>query len=133
LNARPAYLIPALLRFTVMKGKQVVTFDGHRIGPVVDERDDCVVVESGVISKTRHVVPRSFLHEHDGELQSTVSKEVFDEAPTVDSDDWSAEDVRLHFGLDGPYEIESDAEVGDADADRPARIGADPEPLERRR
>ena len=67
-----------------MEGRQVVTSDEERLGTVLAERDDCVIVETGHIFKTKHAIPRDFLHEQEGVLHATVTKHVVSDSPKVD-------------------------------------------------
>ena len=89
-----------------MEGQDVVTSDDHKLGTVIAERDDCVVIETGHVFKTKHAIPKSFLHEHEGVLRATVTKDVVDDSPKVDLENWDCEVVRLHYGIDGPFETD---------------------------
>jgi len=91
-----------------MEGQTVVTSDDHKLGTVIAERDDCVIIETGHVFKTKHAIPREFLHEGDGDIRATVTKDVFDDSPKVDLDNWDCSAVRLHYGLDGPFEVDPD-------------------------
>jgi hypothetical protein len=91
-----------------MEGQTVVTSDDQKLGTVIGERDDCVIIESGHVFKSKHAIPRVFLHEGDGVLRATVTKDVFDDSPKVDLDHWDCSAVRLHYGLDGPFEVDPD-------------------------
>jgi hypothetical protein len=93
-----------------MEGLEVVTTDDHKLGTVIAERDDCVVIETGHVFKTKHAVPRSFLHEHDGVLRATVARDVITASPKIDLENWNCEAVNLHYGLDGPFEVDPDPE-----------------------
>ena len=89
-----------------MQGQDVVTSDDQKLGTVIAERDDCVVIETGHVFKSKHAIPKSFLHEHDGVLRATVTKDVVDDSPKVDLENWDGEIVRLHYGIDGPFETD---------------------------
>ncbi|HWJ32541.1 MAG TPA: hypothetical protein VNR59_09395, partial [Gaiellaceae bacterium] len=91
-----------------MDRQTVVTSDDHKLGTVVEERDNCVIIETGHVFKTKHAIPREFLHEGDGELRATVTKDVVDDSPKVDLENWDCSAVRLHYGLDGPFDVDSD-------------------------
>ena len=78
-----------------MDRQTVVTSDDHKLGTVVDERDGCVIIESGHVFKTKHAIPREFLHEVQGELRATVTKDVVDDTPKDDMDDWDCSTIRL--------------------------------------
>ena len=104
-----------------MEHQTVVTNDDHNFGAVVAERDDCVVIETGHIFKTKHAIPREFLHEVDGVLRATVTKEVVDNSPKVDLEHWDAAAVRASYGLDAPFAVDQDPnglESAETDAER---------------
>jgi hypothetical protein len=95
-----------------VEDQTVVTSDDQKLGTVVAERDRCVVIETGHVFKTKHAIPREFLHEVDGE-------------------NWDCEAVRLHYGLDGPFQADADAnDLESAETDA-LRAGIKPAPVER--
>src|SRR4051794_31624095 len=114
-----------------MAGQIVVGSDDNKLGTVVDERDGCVIIETGHVFKTKHAIPREFVHEHGGEMRATVPKEVVDDSPKIDLDRWDCSEVRLAYGLDGPFEVDPDPNAPEnAEADL-ARAGLRPAPAER--
>jgi hypothetical protein len=114
-----------------MESQTVVTSDDQKLGAVVAERDGCVVIETGHIFKTKHAIPRDFLHEVDGELRATVTKDVIGDSPKVDLENWDCSAVRLHYGLDGPFEVDPDPNgLENAETDA-IRAGVKPAPVER--
>jgi hypothetical protein len=114
-----------------MAGQIVVGSDDNKLGTVVDERDGCVIIETGHVFKTKHAIPREFVHEHGGEMRATVTKEVVDDSPKIDLDRWDCSEVRLAYGLDGPFEVDPDPNGPEnAEADL-ARAGLRPAPAER--
>jgi hypothetical protein len=114
-----------------VEGQTVVGSDDHKLGTVVAERDNCVIIESGHVFKSKHAIPREFLHETDGELRATVTKEVVDDSPKVDLDNWDCSAIRLAYGLDGPFEVDPDPDgLENAETDA-ARAGMKPAPAER--
>ena len=112
-------------------GRQIVTSDGQKLGKVAGTRDDCVLVETGHLFRTTHAIPISFLHDQDGDLRATVSKEIVDASPKVEGDDWSCEAVLMHYGIGGPYEVGPDPDGLDNAETAGARAGIDPPPQER--
>jgi hypothetical protein len=117
---------------TIAEGMPVVTSDDHTIGRVVGTRDDCVLVETGHLFKSRHAIPTSFVHRQGDELRATVSKEIVDASPKVeDGDDWSCEPVLVHYGLAGPYTVDPDPDSVDNAETEGQRHGVDPPPHER--
>jgi hypothetical protein len=109
-----------------MEGLEVVTTDDHKLGTVIAERDDCVVIETGHILKAKHAIPRSFLHERDGVLRATVAKDVITGSPKVDLEDWNCQPVNLHYGLEVPFERDPDPDDLDnaESAEAPAGVAA---------
>ena len=77
-----------------MEDQSVVTSDDQKLGTVVAERDNCVVIETGHIFKTKHAIPREFLHEVDGVLRATVTKDIVSDSPKVDLEHWDLGAVR---------------------------------------
>jgi hypothetical protein len=114
-----------------MEHRTVVTTDGDKLGTVVEERDNCVVIESGHVFKTKHAMPREFLHEVDGELRATVTKDVVDASPKVDLEHWDCAAVRLYYGLDGPFEVDPDPDGTESAETDALRRGLKPAPVER--
>jgi len=114
-----------------MEGQDVFTNDDHKLGTVLAERDDCVIVETGHVFKTKHAIPREFLHEHDGTLRATVTKDVVNDSPKVDLDDWDCHAVRLHYGLDGPFAVDPPADGLENAEVEGARHGIEPDPARR--
>jgi hypothetical protein len=88
-----------------MQGYDVVTSDDHKIGQVVDERDDCLIVEHGHVFKAKHAIPRTFAHvdEAAGVVRATITKDVFTNGPKV-TDNWDCNAVLEHYGLVGGLE-----------------------------
>jgi hypothetical protein len=114
-----------------MERQTVVTSDDHKLGTVVAERDNCVVIETGHVFKSRHAIPREFLHEVDGVLRATLTKVVVDDSPKVDLENWDCSAVRLHYGLDGPFQVDPDPDgLENAETDA-LRAGIKPAPVER--
>jgi hypothetical protein len=114
-----------------MEGQTVVTSDDHKLGTVVVERDNCVIIETGHVFKTKHAIPREFLHEVDGALRATVTKDVIDDSPKVDLENWDCAPVRQHFGLDGPFEVDPDPDGLESAETDALRLGVKPAPVER--
>ena len=112
-----------------MEGQDVVTSDDHKLGTVVAERDGCVVIETGHVFKSRHAIPTDFLHEHDGVLRATVAKEIVDDSPKVDGEDFDLNAVKLHYGLIEVHVVDPDPQTETAEVDDP-RYNDRVEPVE---
>lgn len=102
-----------------MEGQDVVTTDDHKIGTVVGTREGCVIVESGHVFKARHAIPTDFIHEHDGVLRATVAKEIVDDSPKLDGDDFDPNAVRMHYGLIEVHVVDPDPQEANAETDAP--------------
>ena len=83
-----------------MEGYDVVTIDGDKVGTVAAASGDFLIVEHGLLRKTKHALPRQFAHVDDGEEQVriTVGKEIFLDSPKVDGD-FDEQAVREYYGL----------------------------------
>ncbi|HYY64960.1 MAG TPA: hypothetical protein VE688_10120 [Gaiellaceae bacterium] len=84
-----------------MEGFEVVTSDDCKIGHVVEVRDGHVIVEHGLLKKTRHAVPEAFVHTDDAEktVRLSVSKEIVESSPKVENGSLDTQAVAEHFGL----------------------------------
>ena len=106
----------------------VVTSDDQKLGTVIASRDDCAIVETGTVFKSKHAIPREFLHEHDGVFRATVTKDVVNDSPKVDPDNFDVSAVREHYGLDGTFEVSPDPDGLDNAETAGARAGVQPAP-----
>ncbi len=110
-----------------MRGYEVVTSDDRVVGYVADVRQGFLVVESGRIHKTRHPVPREFVHVVDEAAKAfvTVPRRILMDAPKVDkSGDFDRIEAARHYGLAEPYLHQPTAsEHGRADLRRNMRPG----------
>ncbi|TML66221.1 MAG: hypothetical protein E6G22_00445 [Actinobacteria bacterium] len=104
-----------------MEGYDVITSDEHKLGHVVGTIGDNVVVEHGTLRKTKHAVPKAFVHVDDGEkvVRLTVSKELVEESPKVE-DELDARAVAEHYGLAAGYEAPATLGDGELLPDDPA-------------
>jgi hypothetical protein len=83
-----------------LEGYEVVTVDEHKIGKVVGESGDFLIVEQGALLKSKHALPREFAHVDDSAqlVRVTVPKEIVSESPKVD-DRIDEREVAEHYGL----------------------------------
>jgi hypothetical protein len=114
-----------------MEGQDVVTSDGHKLGTIVAERDGCLIIETGHVFKARHAIPREFVHEHDGALVTTVTKELVANSPKIDLDNWDSQEIKLHYGIDGPFVVDPDPDDVENAETVGARHGIEPDPSRR--
>jgi hypothetical protein len=114
-----------------MQEIEVVTSDDHNLGKAIAERDDCVVVETGHVFKSKHAIPKSFLHEQDGMLRATVTKGVVMDSPKIDLDDWDRHEVYQHYGLETEFVTDPDPDSLESPETVGLRSGIVPAPSER--
>lgn len=114
-----------------MEGFDVKTVDEERIGHVVGESGEFLIVEQGHLRKTKHALPREFadVDESARVVLMTVSKEIFSDSPKVENGSVDEQAVREHYGLS--FATEPDPS-GTAEADAP-RAGVETGPEERSR
>jgi hypothetical protein len=89
-----------------VRGYEVVTSDNRVVGNVVDVRHGFLVVESGRMHKSRHPVPREFVHVVDEAAKAfvTVPRRILMDAPKVDkSGDFDRTEAARHYGLAESY------------------------------
>jgi hypothetical protein len=128
-----------------MEGFEVVTSDDCKIGHVVEVRDGHVIVEHGLLKKTRHAVPETFAHDSEDEevVRLSVSKEIVESSPKLENGTIDTHAVAEHFGLaestpapetEGYGELLPDDPAHGADQDllRAGRTPADQERAEMR-
>jgi hypothetical protein len=87
-----------------VKGYDVVTSDGRKIGRVTGTLDDFVVVELGRVFHSRRPLPREFAHATDGERKVvvTVPKVVLEDAPRVHRNGtFDVDAAARHYGVGG--------------------------------
>jgi hypothetical protein len=106
-----------------MDGYDLYASDGGKAGRVVAERGDALVVETGTVFKSRHLVPRVFteIDETEGVARSTLSKELILDSPKLDGDEVDEGAVAAHYGLVGTEVGAPTAGYGAGDPDDPAR------------
>jgi len=107
-----------------MEGYDVVTFDDKKVGTVAGESGDYLIVEHGLIRKSKRALPRQFAHLDDEaqQVRTTVGKDIFFDSPEVDGEvDERA--VQKHYGLtpsEAPGTERSSEEQGLRDGVEPA-------------
>ena len=104
-----------------MERYDVLTSDGKKAGTVVGEVGDYLVVEHGMLRKTRTPLPRAFaeVHESEGVIRATVSKEIFDGAPAMRDDEVDEQAVAAHYGLAEAFADPESEGYGDTLPDDP--------------
>jgi hypothetical protein len=104
-----------------LQGYDVVTSDDHKIGMVVDVRDDCLIVEHGHVFKAKHAIPKTFtsVDEAANVVRATITKDVFSDSPKV-TDEWNCNAVLQHYGLAGGFAEPETEGYGETTATDPA-------------
>jgi hypothetical protein len=125
-----------------MQGYDVITVDDEKVGSVVGEEGEFLIVEQGAIRKTKHALPREFAHvdEAERQIRMTVSKEIFCDSPKVNGEA-DRQAIAEHYGLAAGSEApatEGDGETAPGDPARSAeeqeaRSGLTPAAEERAR
>jgi hypothetical protein len=91
---------------TGVKGYEVVTSEGRKMGRVSEDLDGFVVVEIGRVLRSRRPVPKEFAHAQDGDrtVVVTVPKDVVTDAPRVHRHGtFDVEEASRHYGLASSY------------------------------
>jgi hypothetical protein len=83
-----------------MEGYEVVTVDEEKIGKVVGESGDFLIIEQRTLRKSKHPLPREFAHVDDSVQQVRVSvpKQIVFDSPTLDGD-LDERAAAEHYGL----------------------------------
>src|SRR4029453_16141281 len=83
-----------------MEGFEVIGTDDHKVGEVVAAEGDVLIVEEGLLRKTRHAIPLAFAHADDGErvVRLTISKELVDNSPALQDHDVDRNAVMEQYG-----------------------------------
>lgn len=105
-----------------MEGYDVITSDEHKLGHVVGTIGDNVVIEHGTLRKTKHAVPKTFVHADDGEqvVRLTVSKEFVEESPKLNGGEPDERAIAEHYGLAEGYDEPETLGDGELLRDDPA-------------
>ena len=107
-----------------MQDYDVVTSDDHKVGHVVGTEGEYVIVEHGMLRKSKHAVPRDLASVDDDEqvVRLTVSRDVFERGPaTKNGDEIDRIAVAQYYGLAEGYEAPDTQGFGDVTATDPAR------------
>jgi hypothetical protein len=112
-----------------MEGFEVKTVEDEKIGHVVGESGDFLIVEHGHLRKSKQALPREFadVDESAQVVVMTVPKEIFSDSPKVENGSLDEHAVREHYGLS--FATEPDPS-GTAEDDA-ARAGIETGPQER--
>jgi hypothetical protein len=126
-----------------MDGYEVIGSDETKVGEVVAVEDGLVIVEGGLLRKTRHAVPTAFAHPIDDErvVRLSLAKELVESSPKVEDGNVDRHAVMEHYGLAEGDEAPATKGYGELTPDDPAwsaeqeelRTGVEPAPERRAR
>jgi hypothetical protein len=83
-----------------MEGFEVVAVEDEKVGTVVGETGDYLIIEQGTLRKSKHAVPRAFAHvdENERQVRMSVSKDILQDSPKVNGD-LDEQAIAEHYGL----------------------------------
>jgi hypothetical protein len=105
-----------------MKGYDVRTVDGDKVGHVVDTDGDFLIVEHGLL-KSKHALPQVFADVDAGEevVRTTLSKDLIYDSPKLHDGDLDRTAIAEHYGLAEGFTDPPTRGLGDLEPDDPAR------------
>ena len=105
---------------------EVVTIDGDKIGHLVDEQGEYLIVEHGLL-KSKHALPKTFAEtdETEGVIRTTLSKQLVYDSPKVNGHfDQAA--IAEHYGLAEGFTDPPTRGLGELEPDDPAFVANEP-------
>lgn len=106
-----------------MEGYEVISSDERRLGHIVEVRGDNVIVEHGLLRKTRQAIPKPFVHTDESEhvVRLSVSGDVVENSPKVEDESVDERAVAAHYGLAAGETAPETQGYGEVLPDDPAR------------
>lgn len=94
-----------------MEGYDVIGSDDHKLGAVTAVDDDLLIVEGGLLRKSKHAIPLAFAQADEREqvVRLSVSKQVVADSPPLEAGDVDRQAVALHYGLVQRTEVDFDS------------------------
>ena len=113
-----------------MEGYEVITSDEEKVGHVVEVQAGNLIVEHGLLRKTRHAIPTTFAHTDESEqvVRVSVPKEIVEASPKVENGSIDERAVAEHYGLAEGFAAPETEGYGDLVPDDPA-LSAEQEEL----
>jgi hypothetical protein len=110
-----------------MEGYEVITSDEHKLGSVVDVKGENLIVERGLLRKSRHAIPKVFAEEDGSEqvVRLTISEELVDSSPKLEDGEVDEQAVARHYGLAAGDPAPVTEGYGELRPDDPARSAED--------
>jgi hypothetical protein len=105
-----------------MERFEVITSDEKKVGRVVGVEDDNLIVERGLLRKTRHAVPSTFAETDESKqvVRLSVSKQLVESSPKLENGSVDRSAVAAHYGLAEGEPAPETAGYGDVTPDDPA-------------
>jgi hypothetical protein len=112
-----------------MEGYEVITSDEEKAGRVVGVQAGNLIVEQGLLRKTRHAIPTTFAHTDESEevVRVSVPKEIVESSPKVENGSIDERAVAEHYGLAEGFAAPETEGYGDLVPDDPARSAEEEE------
>jgi hypothetical protein len=103
-----------------MEGYDVVSSDDQKVGHVVATENGYLIVESGMLRKTKHAIPLDMtrVDEEDEAVRLSVSKQLVEEGPALDDDDRDWTSVDDYYGRSADLEGQTAADIPTSDEQR---------------
>src|ERR1041385_1242263 len=110
-----------------MEGYEVITSDEKNLGDVFDVKGESLIVERGLLRKSRHAIPKVFAEEDSSEkvVRLTVSEELVDNSPKLEDGEVDERAVAEHYGLAAGDPAPETQGYGELRPDDPARTAED--------
>jgi hypothetical protein len=112
-----------------MEGYEVISSDDQKLGHVVEVKDDNLIVERGMLRKSKHAIPKVFAEPSGSEqvVRLTVTQEVVDASPKLDDGKVDEHAVAEHYGLAAGDPAPETEGYGELRPDDPARSAEEQE------
>ena len=126
-----------------MEGYDVITSDEQNVGRVAELEGDNLIVEHGLLRKTRHAVPKVFADADTSQqvVRLSISSELVEASPKLEDGSVDERAVARHYGLAAGEPAPETKGYGELTPDDPAlsaeqeelRTGVEPAPARRAR
>src|SRR3954470_22386104 len=112
-----------------MEGYEVISSDDKKVAEVVEVKGSNLIVERGLLRKTRHAIPQVFAEPDGSEriIRLTVSENVVDASPKLDNGAVDETAVADHYGLAAGNPSPGTEGYGELRPDDPARSAEEQE------
>jgi hypothetical protein len=126
-----------------MEGYEVITSDDRKAGHVAEVKGDNLIIEHGMLIKSRRAVPKVLAHADEAEqvVRLSVSSDLVEASPKLDNGQVDQQAVAQHYGLAAGEPAPETKGYGELTPDDPAlsaeqeqlRAGIEPAPAHRAR